>query len=99
MGETKRKKELLYLLRVILRDALLQNALSTTNSVHPHTLLRVEETRIRAVAERFSPATLLFAQGEVSGAELHAFFNANFPQCLELLIAKILQNNAENQAR
>lgn len=94
-GETKRKKELLYLLRVIFRDALLISAVSQQQE---HVLLRVESERLKRVAKRFTPATLLFAQSEISKAELHTFFNATFPQCLELLVAKIFENDAKNRS-
>ncbi len=93
-GETKKKRELLYLLRVIFRDALLQKSL-TESGEHPYLLLRVEKERIKRVANRFTPATLLFAQRELARAELHTFFNATFAQCLELLVAKIFENNAK----
>lgn len=95
-GETKHKKELLYLLRVIFRDALLQKSLSSAND--KHTLLVVEKERLGQVAKRFTASTLLFAQNELSKAELQTFFNATFPQCLELLIAKIMEKDAENRA-
>lgn len=95
-GETKHKKELLYLLRVIFRDALLQKSLSRAND--KHTLLVVEKERLGQVAKRFTASTLLFAQNELSKAELQTFFNATFPQCLELLIAKITEKDAENRA-
>lgn len=97
-GETKRKKELLYLLRLIFRDALLLKSLSNGKS-NPRVLLKVETERLKRVAERFSEATLLFAQSELSQAELHTFFNATFPQCLELLVAKIFENDAKNRLR
>ncbi|MBQ7923868.1 MAG: hypothetical protein IJ329_01025 [Clostridia bacterium] len=96
-GETKRKKELLYLLRVIFRDALLLKSLSNAGKDNPHVLLRVETERLKRVAQRFKETTLLYAQNELSKAELHTFFNATFPQCLELLIAKIFENNANRR--
>ncbi len=95
-GETKSKKELLYLLRVIFRDAMLVKEVGKNGK---HVLLRVENERIRQVAEKFTTSTLLYAQTELSKAELHTFFNATFPQCLELLIAKIFENNAKNRLR
>ena len=95
-GETKKKKELLYLLRVIFRDALLLKEVDRSDR---HVLLRVENERLKRVGERFTTSTLLFAQNELSKAELHTFFNATFPQCLELLIAKIFENNAKDRLR
>ena len=97
-GETKRKKELLYLLRLIFRDALLQKT-QADGKENPHILLRVENARLKRVAERFSLSTLLFAQNELSKAELHTFFNATFAQCLELLVAKIFENDAKARLR
>ena len=94
-GESSYKKELLSLLRMIFRDALLISAVSQQQE---HVLLRVESERLKRVAKRFTPATLLFAQSELSKAELHTFFNATFPQCLELLVAKIFENDAKNRS-
>ncbi len=96
-GETKKKRELLYLLRVICRDALLQKSLSGEGE-YPHLLLRVEKERVKRVASRFTPSALLYAQKALSTAETHTFFNATFAQCLELLVAKIFENNANPYA-
>ncbi len=96
-GETKKKKELLYLLRVIFRDALLQKTLTDGQVPHPRLLLKVERERIKKVAERFTESTLLYAQQLLATAEMQTFFNATFAQCLELLMAKILENNAKTQ--
>ena len=89
VGETKNKKELLFLLRVIFRDALLLKTLNGKN-----VLLRGEQSRLQAVAEKFSSACLLFAQQEITNAEKEIFFNAYFAQCLEVLFAKIFKFNS-----
>ncbi len=89
VGETKNKKTLLFLLRVIFRDALLIKTLQGKNA-----LLRLETERLQGVAKRFSPACLLYAQDELTKAEKEVFFNAYFPQCIEVLFAKILKFNS-----
>ena len=92
VGETKRKKELLFLLRVVYRDGLVLRELGE-NGV----LLQTEKARLREVAEKYTASSLLFAQNEISVAEREAFFNAVFPQCLEVLLSKILMENAKRK--
>ncbi len=82
LGETKHKKELLSLLRLITRDALLF-------SMGKRILLHSEETRVKTVANGYSRAALLYAQEALSKAELEVQFNAVFAQCLETCITKI----------
>ena len=85
-GETKRKKELLFLLRVIFRDAtLLKKGVQKEN----YALLQAEMQKTEEVAKRFALSTLLYAQEEVANTEKDVFFNAVFPQALELTFAKI----------
>ncbi len=96
IGETKRKKELLFLLRVILRDALVWKSVKSGKA---NLLLSVEKSRIEKVAEKYLAASLVFAQKRISDAEREVFFNANFPQCLEVLISEILLQNAKNKKR
>ncbi|MBR2442320.1 MAG: hypothetical protein IKB20_04590 [Clostridia bacterium] len=84
IGETKYKKQLLSLLRLIFRDALLiktemQNAL----------LLLFEKERLSEVANLYSLPALLYAQEAIGKAEKEVQFNAVFPQCLELCISNI----------
>ena len=86
IGETKRKKELLFLLRVIFRDAiLLKDGLQKESCA----LLQAEKQKSGEVSTRFSLATLLYAQEQVAKTEKDVFFNAVFPQALELLFANI----------
>ena len=91
VGETKNKKELLSLLRLIFRDALLVKTenKACTKSI----LLKSEKEKIEKVAEKFTISALLYAQEALSNAELQVQFNAVFPQCIEVCIANIRKNN------
>ncbi|MBQ8685966.1 MAG: hypothetical protein IJ514_07330 [Clostridia bacterium] len=91
VGETKRKKELLSLLRLVFRDALVYK---TSAAKADRTFLRAEEARIKSVAERYTARALIEAQTLIAQAERESFFNAVFPQCLETLIAKIYEIDA-----
>ena len=93
LGETKQKKTLLFLLRVLFRDALL---LKTQTATSKTLLLQSEQARLKQIADKFTCAALLYAQDELSKAEQQTFFNAVFAQCLEVLMAKIHKNNAES---
>lgn len=90
VGETKYKKELLALLRMIFRDA---TVLKTGLGKGKNLLLRSEETRIRSVAEKYGLSALLYAQEAISSAEKETKFNAVFPQCIELCMARIFERN------
>ncbi len=96
IGETKRKKELLFLLRIILRDALVWKTVAKNKG---KLLLGVESNRIEKVAEKYLASSLVFAQKRISDAERETFFNANFPQCLEVLLSEILFQNAKNKKK
>ena len=87
VGETKYKKELLSLLRLIFRDGLMvkMNAQPYRGSV----LLGLEKVRLQEVAKKYSLSALLHAQEVISEAELQTQFNAVFPQCIEVCITKI----------
>ena len=95
-GETKRKKELLFLLRVIYRDALLYKTLPSKSS---RLLLKSKLDDIKAVADKYETEALLFAQKELSKAEQQVFFNAYFPQCLEVTLSNVLFFNAKQKRR
>lgn len=86
IGEVKRKKELLFLLRVIFRDASIVKALPEKAG---YALLQAEKSSVLEVAKAFPISTLLFAQSEIGKAELDLAFNAVFAQGLELLFASI----------
>ena len=92
IGETKRKKELLFLLRVVYRDALLLRELGEKNL-----LLVSEKARLKEVAQKYASSALIYAQEEISRAERETFFNAVFPQCLEVLLSKILMENVRRK--
>ena len=85
VGETKRKKELLSLLRLIFRDALLLK----TGLGEENVFLRGEKERLLQVAEKYTTDRLVNAQDEICKAEREIAFNAVFPQCLEVLLARI----------
>lgn len=88
VGETPRKKELLNLLRLIFRDALLFKTGLKKNIV-----LKTEKARISAVADTFSSSALLYAQEAISIAEKQVTFNAVFSQCIEICLANIHNQN------
>ena len=96
IGETKRKKELLFLLRLVYRDALL---IQTQPNKEDALSLRSKYASLNAVAEKYETSALLFAQQELSKAERELFFNAYFPQCLEVLISNILLFNAKQKRK
>ena len=96
IGETKHKKELLFLLRVIYRDALLCKSVALqTNAI----LLKAKKDKVEQVAQKYETAALLFAQNELNKAEEQLFFNAYYPQCLEVLLSNILLNNAKQKRK
>ena len=91
VGETKYKKELLSLLRLIFRDALLVK--TGNKACGKAVLLRSERAKMEQVAEKYTVSALLYAQEALSDAELQVQFNAVFPQCIEVCIANIRNNN------
>ncbi|MBR2375646.1 MAG: hypothetical protein IKA88_05105 [Clostridia bacterium] len=86
IGESRRQKELLTLLRLIFRDALL---LKTQPRAAKSLLLQSEKANVLAVSKQYSASALLFAQEALSEAEKQVTFNAVFPQCIELCMAKL----------
>ncbi|MBO5412270.1 MAG: hypothetical protein J6A38_04255 [Clostridia bacterium] len=86
IGESKRQKELLALLRLIFRDALL---LKTQPRATKSLLLQSEKANVLAVSKQYGATALLFAQEALSEAEKQIAFNAVFPQCIELCMAKL----------
>lgn len=91
-GETKNKKELLSLLSLIYRDALILKT-ETRGVKKSRMLLSVEEKRIRQVCDEHSLRALVKAQEFISEAEKQVKFNAYFPQCLETLMIQIRTEN------
>ena len=92
VGDTKRKKELLSLLRIVFRDALLLKTASQKACDAPllqKISLKSEINRLQALAKTYSLPALVFAQEAISKAEKEITFNAYFPQCVEILIASV----------
>ncbi len=95
-GETKNKKELLSMLRIIFRDAaLLKTGKEKSLPLKSAVFLKTEGLNLAKVAEKYSLRALIFAQSAISDAEREVAFNAFFPQCVEVLMAKILRENKE----
>ncbi len=89
IGESKHAKELLSSLRLIFRDALLiKTGQKTTNL-----LLKTEKENLKKVANRYTLSALFYAQEALGKAEKELAFNAVFPQCIELCMAKIQSKN------
>ncbi len=88
IAEIKHKKELLSLLRLVFRDALVLKTAPTAPI-----LLQARKNNVLAVCEKYTLPALLYAQTALSEAELQVNFNAVFPQCVELCIAKIQAKN------
>ncbi len=103
IGETKYKKELVSLLRLIFRDALILKTAKINGVGQPgkngrsraekYLMLRSETERLKRISEYYQLGALLYAQEALSEAEKQIRFNAVFPQCLELCIAKIMEQN------
>ena len=93
VGDTKRKKELLSLLRIVFRDALLLKTASlgkgNDSALAQKISLKSEISRLQTLAKTYSQTALVFAQEAISKAEKEITFNAYFPQCVELLIASV----------
>lgn len=95
IGETKRPKELLSFLRILFRDALLLK--TQDKKTQTSIFLKMELSRVQTLAEHYSIPALLYAQECISDAEKQVKFNAVFPQCIEICMAKIRRKNAETQ--
>lgn len=96
MGECKKQKELLSLLRLVFRDALLIKMQSERGeNTQKRILLKKEREKLIAVSKEYSFSALLFAQEAISAAEKQVTFNAVFPQCIELCIASIHEKNGK----
>ena len=98
IGESKQQKELLTLLRLIFRDALLLKTSKQTNlkSFQNRLLLKSELENIKKTADFYTIPALLYAQEALSEAERQVKFNAVFSQCIELCIANIRAKNKQN---
>lgn len=85
-GANKNKKELITLMRLIFRDAAL---IKTGNE--SAIVLTPEKQRISEVSQKYSLNALLYAQERCASVEKETVFNANFTQCIELCMARILK--------
>ncbi len=96
-GETKRKKELISLMRTIWRDAMLiKTEQATSANTQKNILLKTQLSRLQQLASIRTLSALIFAQEACSAAEKQITFNAYFPQCLEVLLASVLRENKRN---
>ncbi len=91
VSETPHKRGLLYLLRLLCRDALLLKM-----GKRKEVTLVTELARLEGLANTLSTGALLYAQEAISEAEKQIKFNAIFSQCVETCVAKILAKNKEN---
>lgn len=91
IGETKQKKRLLSLLRIVYRDALL------VKEGICGVFLTSELGNVEKLAQKRTVRALLFAQKALTEAERELFFNAVFPQCLETLLAGIYRENQKKE--
>ena len=92
IGETPHKKQLLFLLRLLYRDAAVLKTHKKTDAL----LLRSQLPRLQAMTEKYLLSSLIYAQGVITQAEKDLAFNAVFPQLLEITLSKILLQNAKN---
>ena len=91
ISETKYQRELLSTMRIIFRDALILK--SQSDKANKFVMLRSEKEKLQQVATVYALNTLLYAQECISEAEKQVKFNTVFPQCIELLVAKIRKEN------
>ena len=92
-GETKHKKELLSLLKIVFFDALnvkaKQNGTTAASSANSPTTVAITSSDVSSLASRYSFAGLLKAQQILSEAEKQLYFNGVFPQILEVAMLRI----------
>lgn len=92
ISDIKYKKELLSFIKLIFRDAFLYKASESGELVakEGYFFLPTEKDKVCAVANNRSLSSLLFAQEALTDAEKELFFNANFPQCVEIALSRVL---------
>lgn len=92
-GETRYKKELLSLLKIVFFDALIfktkGDGAKSRNPVAQKTQTPLSPADLSALASGFSVAGLFKAQQILSDAEKQLYFNGVFPQILEVALIKI----------
>ena len=89
VAESKYKKQLVSLLRLIYRDALLVK----TNPKQKGFLYLQSDEKIAEIANQYTVPALLYAQEALTEAEKQITFNTVFPQCIELCISNIRMKN------
>lgn len=89
VGESKHRKQLISLLRLLYRDALLLK----TNPKEKKQLFLQGDSRIQEIANQYTLHALLYAQEAFTQAEKQITFNTVFPQCIELCISNIRMKN------
>ena len=97
IGDTKYKRELLSLLRLVFRDVLLLK--TQGKNAAKHLLLPFEKERLTEMSTAYDVPALLSAQTYLSEAEKQLNFNANFGQCIERAIAKIRETNEKERQK
>ena len=91
-GETKYKKELLALLSILFRDALVLKT-ADRGIKESALLLASEKKRLGQVRDKYTLHALVAAQELIAEAEKQIKFNAYFPQCLEMCVLQIIKEN------
>lgn len=89
VAESKYKKQLVSLLRLIYRDALLLKS----NPSQKNNLYLKSDSRIQEVANQYTLSALLYAQEALTDTEKQITFNTVFSQCIELCISNIRMKN------
>ena len=92
VGETPHKKQLLFLLRLLYRDATVLKTGQKTSAI----LMRSQLQRLQEMSDKYTLSSLIYAQSELTQAEKDLAFNAVYPQLLEVTLSKILLQNAKN---
>ena len=87
IGETRHQKELLSMLRLIYRDALILK--TQVRNLNGKLFLTNEKENLLKVSEKYPVSALLYAQEAITLAEKQVKFNAVFPQCIEICISNI----------
>ncbi len=90
VAETPHKRALLYLLRLLCRDALLLKI-----GQGEKILLRTQKEGLQRLAAGYTKGALLFAQDALSQAEKQVKFNGIFSQCIQTCIANVFAKNKE----
>ena len=88
IAEKGRKESLLSILEFLCRDGAFMGA---GKGLDAYLLSPFYKKQIEKLLEYYSVGTLLAFQGKLREAEKQVKFNANFPQCLELLMLRIIK--------